>query len=148
MKQHGVTRIAEIAVLVFSICLTIGIRTLFKACDAKEDGSWMTCHWAEQAVFAVSVAILIAACALVFYNGRGHHGVKAGISFAIAVQAAVCIAVPGVFIGLCMMDTMRCHTVMRPAVIVVCLLVCATAVISCYLNRKQCGMHHRTQEPV
>lgn len=145
MHQHkptGAALAVDIATLLAAAILFAGIRTLFAACGPKEDGSWMTCHHAQSAVWAVACAILVQALVKVFYRGRGMHGVKAGLSFAIAVQGAVCALLPGTFIPLCMMQSMRCHTLMRPAVTVLCVLLVIAGVLGSVVHIRQCGRHH------
>ena len=52
-------RTAGIVMTVLSLLLTIGSKTIFSACGPKEDGSWMTCHWAEQAVFGMGIVLTL-----------------------------------------------------------------------------------------
>ena len=157
MKETKAATIADIAVFVFTVILFTGIRAVFHACDAVQDAAagthmmsadaavqvtWMSCHWAERAVWLAAGAMLVQAVALLVYRGRGRHGIKAGLSLAITVQSAVCALIPGVGISLCMMETMRCHTVMRPSVTVLCILLTVSSLAGTFLHHRQCGMHH------
>ncbi|MBR0171492.1 MAG: DUF4418 family protein [Lachnospiraceae bacterium] len=147
MKKNNPASVIDVIILLLCLLLTAGIKLVFHACAPKEDGSWMTCHWAEQAVFAIGVAMVIQALALLLYDRQGKHGVKAGISFALAIQGIICAVLPGILINLCMMQDMRCHTLMRPAVIVLCILTAACAIAGCVRHRAQCGAHHHGEEP-
>ena len=56
------TGMAEIILLVIGLAIIIGSLTFFSACGAKEDGSFMNCHWAQ--VIITSLGALISAEAL------------------------------------------------------------------------------------
>ena len=58
-KRIGLT---DLFMLVVSILYLVLMLTLFKACGAKEDGSFMTCHWAHQTLL-VSAASCFRGCA-------------------------------------------------------------------------------------
>lgn len=120
-------RTAGIIMTVLSLILTVGVKTVFSACGPKDDGSWMTCHWAEQAVFGMGIVLtLISVVVLV----SGKKPAALGASLAAVPAACGVIFVPGVLINLCMMTNMHCHTVMRPAVIVISALTAVTACIN------------------
>ena len=129
MKKITVT---DILLLLLSLALCIGIKVFFHACGPKEDGSFMACHWAEQAVFAASIGMAGVSCIRLLLDRRE----KAGAALAVAVMAAVTAFLPGVFIRLCMMKEMRCHAVMRPAVLLLCIAVAAAGVTDFVLSRK------------
>ena len=126
-------RVTDILLPVLSLVLCLGVKLVFPACGPKEDGTWMACHWAEQAVFAVSLA-LAAMAVLRFFV---HSGMKKGISLAMIPAAAVAAVIPGCLINLCIMDTMDCHAKMRPAVIVCCVLIILAAGADLLLRRKE-----------
>lgn len=129
-------RIGGIVMTVLSIVLTVGVETVFPACGPKDDGSWMTCHHAGQAVFGMGIALtVISIISLVAGSGK----VGAGASLAAVPLAVVTALMPGVFIGLCMMTSMHCHTVMRPAVIVICVLIACAAAVNALLILKKAG---------
>ena len=130
MKKITVT---DIILLVLCMGLCIGSKLLFHACGAKEDGSFMTCHWAEQAVFASSLGMTLAAAIRLSFGRR----FRAGVSLGITIAAVMTALVPGVFIRLCMMQEMRCHAVMRPAVILLCIAIAVTGVVDMLLARKE-----------
>ncbi|MBO6301518.1 MAG: DUF4418 family protein [Ruminiclostridium sp.] len=117
-------RIGEIILFVLSLLLTVGIKLIFPACGAHDDGSFMNCRWAEQAVFGAGAAItLISLIALVF-GGRRE---AADALLAVIPLAGVTAFIPEILIPLCKMPMMQCHTAMRPSVIVICCLIAVTA---------------------
>ena len=130
MKKITVT---DILLLLLCMALCIGSKLLFHACGVKEDGSFMTCHWAEQAVFAASLGMTLAAAIRLSFGRR----FKAGTSLGITAAAVMTALIPGVFIRLCMMQEMRCHAVMRPAVVLLCIAIAVTGIIDMLLARKE-----------
>lgn len=130
MKKPNIT---DSLLLLFSLALCIGVKCLFHACGAKDDGSFMSCHWAEQAVFALSLGMTAGSVLRLFLNRQA----KAGAALMLSVTAVMTALLPGVFIRLCMMQEMRCHAVMRPAVIIVCVLLAVTGIADAVLARKE-----------
>ena len=130
MKKINIT---DICLLILSAALCLGVKLLFHACGMKEDGSWMNCHWAEQAVFVVSIGLTVTACLRLLLNRQA----KAGAALAMSVIAVMTALLSGVFVRLCMMDTMRCHAVMRPAVIILCALIAVTGIADAVTGRKE-----------
>ena len=51
----------DIVLLVVSVFFLIGILTFFQACGPKDDGSWMTCHWAGQALTGLAAVLTVIA---------------------------------------------------------------------------------------
>ena len=126
-------RLTGIILTILSVLLTVGVKSFFSACAPKEDGSWMNCHWAEQAVFVMGCA-LTAMAVFVLISGKSEAGAGAALSMT-ALSAAAALT-PGLAINLCMMTTMHCHTVMRPAVIVICALIAVTGAAHTFLTLK------------
>ena len=130
MKKINIT---DVCLLVFSAALCLGVKLVFHACGMKEDGSWMNCHWAEQAVFAISIGLTVTAGLRLLLSRQA----KAGAALAMSVVSVMTALLPGVFVRLCMMDTMRCHAVMRPAVIILCALIAVTGIAGAVTGRKE-----------
>lgn len=129
MKKIG-TRINGIILTALSLLLTVGSKLIFPACGPKEDGSWMTCHWSEQAVFGMGAALtVISVIVLIAGNSR----TALGASLAAIPLAVLTALTPGVLIGLCMMENMRCHTTLRPAVAVISVLIAAAAAVNAFI---------------
>jgi hypothetical protein len=127
-------RISGVIMTALSLLLTIGVILIFPACGPKEDGSWMMCHWAGQAIFGMGIALtVISAIALIFGGGKA----AAGASLSAAVLAVLTAITPEILIPLCKMPTMQCHTMMRPAVIVVSALIAVTAAVNAVIILKR-----------
>ena len=129
-RRCGIT---DILMVVLNLIFFVGIQTVFAPCEARPDGSWMTCHWAGQALMGIAAALLaIAVMHLVI--PRAH--VKLGLALAMIPISVLALVLPDHLIDLCMMETMHCHTVMEPAVTVLSLLNIMTAGADIYVYRK------------
>ena len=132
MKKNTAAMIADIVLLVLCAALMLGVRLVFHACGPKEDGSWMTCHWAEMSVFALSIAMTVTALARLLVRDEG---MRRGMALALVPFAGAAAVLPQGVVRLCMMQDMRCHAVMRPAVIVFAVLIAVAAVVCTVLRR-------------
>ena len=117
--------VSDVILLVLSLILVVGSHVAFHACAAKPDGSWMVCHWAEHVVTALGAVFAVLSVARFFFAGK----TKAGISLSFVPLAVVTALVPGVIVNLCMMKDMHCHTVMRPAVVVLSILIAIVSAV-------------------
>lgn len=131
MKKNGLCRIADVALLLLSAVLCVGVKLVFHACGAMEDGSYMHCHSAENAVFAAAIALVVLALLLCLLRARIARAV---IAFVTTVLALVTAFIPQNIVHLCMMPDMRCRSIMRPAVLVCSLLIAAAALLSALLS--------------
>lgn len=131
---------SDLLLVLLSAVFLIGIRSFFAPCGPKEDGSWMTCHWAGQAVSGAAAVLLCLAVAHLLVRNRG---VKAGLSMAMIPTAALTMLIPGKLIHMCMMQSMRCHSVMKPGVIVCAVLTILAAVFD--LTRQNARMKQETK---
>ena len=109
-----------------SLVLFLGILFWFPACGAKEDGSYMICHWAGIAIEAVSTLILVLSFALAFIPDIK---VKMGIGIGIIGATIVNMLIPGTLIKLCMMDSMQCNAKTKPLTIVFSALVLVAMIV-------------------
>ena len=117
-----------------SLFLAVGILFVFPACGAKDDGTFMMCHYAGQAVFGMGIALtVISVIALIFGGGKA----AAGASLSAAVLAVLTALTPELLIPLCKMPTMQCHTMMRPAIIVLSALIALTAAVNAVIILKR-----------
>ena len=135
MIRIGVT---DIALLVLCAVLFIGTLTFLAPCGPKEDGAWMTCHWAGQTSIALAAVLLTLA---VMHAAVPMGGAKLGIDLAVLPAAVLASQIPGHVIGLCMMETMRCRAVMRPGVAVFAVLIAAAAAWDLVLRLKAGKTH-------
>ena len=130
-KRIGPTDLVLFAIAVLSI---IGFLTAFKGCGPKEDGTWMTCHWAEAAQIGLSCVLTVCAVLHLFTSDAG---VKMGIDLAMIPTALFAGILPGSVISLCMMDTMRCRVFTRPYGLVMNVLVIITCIADFLIRKKK-----------
>ena len=120
--------IAGIALLAETLLLTIGTRTFLSPCkEPKEDGSWMHCHYAGTVVCGLAFALLVMSVLFLLAKNRE---TKKGVALSILPCTVLTLLIPGRVIPLCMMENMRCHTVFRPAVWILGILILITAATS------------------
>lgn len=133
-KKKKLIGASDIVLLVLSVVFLIGSLTFFAPCGPKDDGSWMSCHWAGSAVAGVAGVLVVVSLIHLFVPDSG---IKTGLSLTAIPTALLSLILPGNIIPLCMMDTMRCRSVTRPAVIVLSILVIAAAVFDILVQRKK-----------
>ena len=128
MKKNNVLQnIVGIVLLVITVMLFVGSLTFLKTCCPKEDGSWMTCHWAGQAIVGVSCFLLVLALAnLIMKNRRG----KIGVSVGILANAVLAILIPGRLIDTCMMSDMHCNAITKPSVTVFGVVIIIVTIVN------------------
>lgn len=123
------------AVLTLLCLLTAaGSKLWFHACPVQAGARIMPCHWAEQAVFATAVVMTLQSVLLFVLTG---DEARMAVSLSILPEAVLLMLYPGTLISLCMMPTMRCHTVMRPAVLVLAALIFLAAAASAAFHRRR-----------
>ena len=108
---------------VFSLLLSLGVMTVFSACGMKEDGTWMRCHGAQNVVELGGFVLFFLFSFGAILKSRS---LRLFLFAAGVIGAAALFFVPGDIMPLCMMKTMRCHTVFQPFV----RLVSAVIVVS------------------
>ncbi|MBF1684669.1 MAG: DUF4418 family protein, partial [Selenomonas sp.] len=100
----------------------------------QADGRWMVCHWAGEALTGVA-AVLFVISLLHALIPRAQ--IKMGLSLAMIPAAALAFLLPGTMIDLCMMETMRCHVIMQPAVTVIAVLNIVLSAVYLWQHRKE-----------
>ena len=126
--------IIDIVFLLLSLMLCVGTAFVFHACGPKPDGSWMNCHWAEHVVIALGAVFVVLSVARICMRSTT---LKAGCTLAFVPLAVVTALVPKVLVPLCMMKDMRCHTVMRPAVFVLSVLLALLSLATVIVELKK-----------
>ncbi len=136
MKKSGTsTLVTGIVMLLLSALLLVGILTFFAPCGPKDDGSYMSCHWIGQETIGFAVAlILISVIHLIVPKD-----IKLGLGIAMIPVSLLAAVVPYALMGSCMMETMTCNALTKPAVAVVSVLVLITAVIDVIVLFKNRG---------
>ena len=120
-------RIGDIVTIVVALLLAVGVSTVFSGCGPKEDGSWMHCHTAQIYVFRLGLAIALLTIVRTFFNSQFVKTILGGITVVLAI---VTVLIPGVIVPLCMMETMHCHSVMKPFVRVVGVILVAVGIVN------------------
>ena len=110
-----------------SFLLSAGTMTVFRACGAKDDGTWMHCHTAQNMAAAGGCLLCILFVICIFVKTPE---LRAALYAAGTTGAAVVFMIPGRIVSMCMMNTMRCYSVMQPFVRVMSVLVAVAAAIN------------------
>ncbi len=124
-------KIIQTAALLLSIFLAAGVKLLFHACGPKEDGTFMNCHTAENAVCTGGIVLAVFFFIILFLRSRKAAGI---LSFLAAAGAVGTALLPNTLIHLCMMTDMRCHSIMKPTVVLICAAIAILAVIAGVLS--------------
>ena|GEM_PF-773274 len=108
-----------------SALLLAGGVSVFSACEPKPDGTWMHCHQCQNMVAgsAVGLIALYGTSALVT-----NKPVRLALLALAVIASVVVFFIPGGICPLCMMKTMRCHTVFQPFVRIMSVLVAGSGV--------------------
>ncbi len=94
----------------------------------------MTCHWAGEALLGIAAVMLVMS---LLHLLPLRTGMKEGLVFAMIPVSFLIIVLPGRLIPLCMMETMRCHVVMQPAVTVIAVLNIVLSAVYLWQHRKE-----------
>ena len=123
MNQKKEKPAAAFVILGLSIMAAAGIRTFLRPC-VHEDGSFGSCHWAGQVLFGVSLLMAFEAMLAILQAEKRPLRV---LYLCLLGTALLGFCVPGHLIKLCSMDTMRCQSIMRPAMQII---FCLAAIVS------------------
>ena len=129
-KEKNLRTLKALAVIL-AVLYAIGSVTFFRACPAKEDGSFMGCHYTQLTNTLFGVLYVIMTLADMFIPEK--YGFSKGLAAAVIISASVITVAMLSVLPFCMMNTMRCHTTMRPFSIVLSL---AIAVLELFRIRK------------
>lgn len=113
----------HVAAFVLAALLVVGVATFAGPC-IHEDGTEAACHAASRAVLVVGAVACVSTLASLIVRSSKASGACALVAACCGAFAAIA---PSTLLGLCMMQTMRCWTVMRPFAMVcgAVLLLCA-----------------------
>ncbi len=116
---------AAVVQVVVAIVFAVGVLTFAGPCGVHDDGSVSPCFGTSRmlTVLGFSAALLSAVRLLV-----GNASARLALDVAVGVVGISIATAPGGFLALCMMATMRCHTVMRPFSIVAGVVLAVAAV--------------------
>lgn len=125
-------RWTEFVLIALGLCLTLGVKLVFHACAPMEDGTWMHCHTAENAIMGIGVGITALAVLRLFVKPQ----MERLLDLVTAAAAIVAALVPGRIVSLCMHADARCQLIMKPATLVVCVLIAVACAVDALLPRK------------
>ena len=124
--QPGRMTPLSVSPAIASLLLAVGVATVFSACGAKDDGTWMRCHAAQDAVLWVAVG-MTAVLAVAAITRRG--AVRAVLYAFGAIGSIAAFLIPGTIMPMCMMQTMRCYEVMQPFARIMAVVVFALCIV-------------------
>ena len=128
------TRSLNFVTPALSLLLSIGTLTVFHACGIKEDGTWMHCHEAQNAVVIGGLFLLILSVSAAYVRNRSARTVLNG---ACVIGSVLVFLIPGTIIPMCMMHTMRCYSVMQPFVRILSALIAVFSLIQTVRTLRQ-----------
>jgi len=111
MDTNRAQPLVGIITTALSVLLVIGILTFAGPCGVHDDGSVSSCYWASRAILGAGVVLVVLSVVRIFERDEGE---RRGLSLGIALVGGLVAALPSILIDLCMMQTMRCHTIMKP----------------------------------
>ena len=127
-KNRQKRALTTILLPIVGIVILAALMTVLAPCGPKEDGTFMSCHYAGQAlrILAGASVIVSLACSM-WAPGPGKLHTAADVL--VMILSAAMILIPGHVIHLCMMPEMQCRAVMKPGsmVLAVLLLILAAA---------------------
>ncbi|MBE6010078.1 MAG: DUF4418 family protein [Lachnospiraceae bacterium] len=126
--------VLNIVTLIVSVIFLAGTLSFLKPCGPQDDGSFMSCHWAGQALAGIAVVLLVMAVLLLLLPSAES---KMGAALAMVPVGILAAVIPGGLIHLCMMETMRCHAVMKPGARCFGIIIAVLAVISAVMSARK-----------
>ena len=119
----------SVALLLLAALVAAAPYSFAKVCDAGE--KVMKCHWTARAELFLGLASVF--LALLRFSGRSRQFLL-GLDLGIFVNAAGIILFPTVLIGVCGMASMHCHSVTRPVLIVLGILLLTVSALDAALS--------------
>ncbi len=124
-KENRKGVIYGVLVAVLGIILAAGTEFVFHGCGVHDDGNYGRCHYAQHVIVAFGILVAISALVSVFIKTKE---ALVAVSIITSVEAVIAILVPGIIVPLCMMETMRCNTLMRPFATIVSAIILIVSV--------------------
>ena len=123
--------IFSIVLLLLAALVAAAPYSFAKVCDAGE--KLMKCHWTARAEPFLGLAAAL--LSLLRFSGKSRQFLL-GLDLGIIVNAAGIILMPTALIGVCGMASMHCHSVTRPVLIVLGILILTVASLDAALNAR------------
>ncbi len=138
-KKNDLSVVLSAIIIVFSAVLAAGSKTVFHACPVNmghgaKMSDIMPCHWAEQAVFATGIVLVVIGVLHFIFSAAAQ---RAALSAAMIPVTIMVLLFPQVIIRLCMKPEMMCRTAMRPAVTGIAIVLIILEVLSVAVNLKK-----------
>lgn len=127
-------------ILLFSVLAAVGVKTFLGPC-VHEDGTFGPCHWAGQALLGIS--LLMSAQSIAVLAAYKNSQLSRGLFLAMALTSVLGMLVPGPVISLCGMATMRCRSLMRPAMTILLGLAGLIALTAFFLTMGSSSSENR-----
>ena len=122
-----------------ALLLAIGMRTFLQPC-VHADGAVGTCHWAGMVLAGLGVVLAVqAVLGMVCPSAQAREG----IALATVPVALLTALIPGTWIPLCMLQTMRCNTIMKPAAILIAAVIGVLSVADAALWHRRAKQERR-----
>ena len=109
---------------VLALLLVVGVLTFAGPC-VHDDGTASVCQASQQGVIASGAVALVACVGAAIAKGKA----RGALLLIAAVAGMFAAFAPGNVFALCMMATMRCHTVMQPFAQFIGIALAAVALI-------------------
>ena len=93
----------------------------------------MHCHYAQMNVFCIAVGMAVISLINLFTANRK---LGAGLRVVDIILSVIALLIPGTIMGMCMMNTMRCYTVMKPFVTIMCVLMIIVSLIGIVMDMR------------
>ena len=142
--------VTSILLLIVSLLFFAAAMTVLSPCGPKEDGTWMNCHYAGQAVRILALLSIAASAAPIGLKLAPRQ--RRVADMLLLVFGLLAILLPGTVIHLCMMPQMRCRAIMRPGAAVFGILLAAAALADLLAGdktavREEAGTTANREEP-
>ena len=134
------TIIPAALILFFSVLAAVGVKTFLGPC-VHEDGTFGACHWAGQALLGIS--LLMSAQSIAVLAAHKNSQLSRGLFLAMALTSVLGMLIPGPVISLCGMATMRCRSLMRPAMTILLGLAGLIALTAFFLTMGSSSSENR-----
>ena len=133
MKKQNTSWIFAVQ-LIISAVFFIGMLTFLKPCGPKEDGTFMSCHYAGTALIILAAGMLAVSLLGLFLKDSTARTAAGVLQVILSVFVLI---IPGTVIGLCMVPEMHCRAVMRPGSIVCAVLMILAGLASILISRRK-----------
>ena len=131
MKSN--TKIFAVIRFIVSLILAVGLKSFLQPC-IHEDGNYGSCNWAGVMIFGLALLMCILSLFGILF---GDARVRLGVGIAALPVVILTFLTPGILIPLCMMDTMRCLSIMKPAVMLISVIILIISLLDIYTAMKK-----------